>query len=168
MIRKLCAVSLVALTVSAAAFAGTSSREVQVNASKQCTAVQAKLGAFAFSKTFASFGACVSALTPLARQNVNSAEAWCKSHRVSGTTWGKCVSAREKTTRLAVAAAAPACGTKEAPASFATCISLALQQPTPAPQKQESATTPPGGCGSQTGTGPNHPLATECTVGTSA
>ena len=80
MIRKLFVVSVVALaTVPAAAFAGNSARDVHASASKQCTAVQAKIGAISFGRTFASFGACVSALTPLARQNANTAVALCRS-----------------------------------------------------------------------------------------
>ena len=195
MIRKLVTVSLVALTVSATAFAGTSSRDVQVSASKQCAAMQAKLGALSFNRAFASFGACVSALTPLARQSVNTANASCRSERTDANfaanhggktfaqfyggqnAFGKCVSGRERSVTVAAASAASACRTQVGSAAFAACVALKVKpsltlsatQPTQTPQQQEQqGSTPTGGCGPDTGAGPAHPLVASCTVGKSS
>jgi hypothetical protein len=176
MIRKLFAVSLVALaTVPAAAFAGNSSRDVHASASKQCTAVQAKIGAISFERAFASFGACVSALTPLARQNANTAAASCKGARAdanfaathSGKTfaqfygvglnhsnaYGKCVSAKERAASAADVSAASTCQTDLGATAFATCVTLKVhpsltvspEQPSQSSQQQEPKGSTPVG-----------------------
>jgi hypothetical protein len=147
MIRKLFAVSLVALaTVPATAVAGTSSRDLHASASKQCTAVQAKIGAISFERAFSSFGACVSALTPLAQQNANTAAASCRSARANASfdathggktfaqfygvginhanAYGKCVSAKEAAASAAAVSAASACQTDLGATAFATCVTL--------------------------------------------
>jgi hypothetical protein len=171
MIRKFFAVSLVALAaVPATSLAGTSSPDAHATASKQCTAVQAKIGAPSFNRAFASFGACVSALTPLARQSANAAEALC---RVVGqndeNAYGKCVSTKERLASAATVSAAAACRAK---LNFAACVALKTHssltltpaQPSQAPQQQSSSgSTPAGGCGLETA-GPAHPLVAGCAV----
>jgi hypothetical protein len=143
MIRKLLAVSLTATaSVPAIALAGTSSNDTHSSASKQCTAVQAKLGATSFDRAFVSFGACVSALTPLARQSANTTAAACRNERASASfaaihggktfaqfygvgrthknAYGKCVSAKAQTALVTTVSAASACQTAQANANFAS------------------------------------------------
>ena len=192
MIRKLFVVLVVALaTVPATAFAGNSARDVHASASKQCTAVQAKIGAISFGRTFASFGACVSALTPLARQNANTAAASCRSARANANfaathdgktfaqfygvgpthtnAFGKCVSRKERAASAADLSATSACQSEQG-AAFAACIALKAHpsltvspiQPSQESQQQEpKGSTPIGGCGPGT-SDPAHPLS--CTV----
>jgi hypothetical protein len=142
MTRKLLAVSLVVLAAApAAAFAGNSTRDVRVSASKQCATVQTKLGAVRFGQAFASFGACVSALAPLARQSATSAVTTCRSERGSASfaathggktfarfygvgrkgkhAFDRCVAAKERSAWVAVASAASACQSERANAAFA-------------------------------------------------
>jgi hypothetical protein len=190
MIRKLFAVSVVALaTVPAAALAAHSSGDVHASASKQCTAVQAKIGAVSFGRTFASFGACVSALTPLARQNANTAAASCRSARANANfaathdgktfaqfygvgpthanAFGRCVSGKERAASAADLSATSACQSEQG-AAFAACIALKAHptltvspiQPSQESQQQEPKGTTPG-CGPGSD-GPAHPLV--CTV----
>ena len=143
MIRKLLAISLIAMaSVPAVAFAGNSSNDTHASASKQCTAVEAKIGATSFDRAFVSFGACVSALTPLVRQSANTAAASCRSERASASfaashggktfaqfygvgrthknAYGKCVSAKEQHALVAAVSAASACQTAQANANFAS------------------------------------------------
>ena len=148
MIRKFFAVSLVA----AAAFpstvlAGTSSPNAHANASRQCTAVRAKIGRPSFNRAFASFSACVSTLTPLARQNA--------------------------TTAMVVTAAAACRGKRH----FAACVALnvhAALELSSAPSSQTPQQQPPSGstvttgCGSETA-GLPHPMgAAGCTAAKSS
>lgn len=190
MIRKVFAVSLVVLTVPATAFAATSARDVHASATKQCTAVHAKIGAISFNRVFASFGSCVSALTPLARQNANTAEAACRSARANANfaathngktfaqfygvgpshanAFGKCVSAKERAATAADVSAASACQTEQGGAAFAACVTLKVHptftvtpvQPSQSTQQPEPNGTTPG-CGPGAD-GPAHPLS--CTV----
>jgi len=176
MIRKLFVVSLVVLaSVTATAFAGTSSREVHASASKTCMSVQAKIGVISFERAFASFGACVSALTPLARQNANTAAASCRGERANASfdvnhggktfaqfygvgrnhtnAFGKCVSARERAASAAEVSAASACQTESGAAAFATCVALKVHpsltvsplQPSESSQQQGSKGSTPVG-----------------------
>jgi hypothetical protein len=213
MTRKLLAVSLVVLaTVAATAFAGTSS--TQVSASKQCAAVQAQLGPFWFERAFASFGACVSALAPLARQDANTAAASCRNERAyasfaathggktfarfygvgrkSKNAYGRCVSAKERSASVVVAAAASACQAEQADAGFASshdgktfaqfygtnafaaCVALKARasftvsplqpSPTPTPQQESKGGTVISGCGPVPTGGPPRPLIASCMV----
>ncbi|HEX5448589.1 MAG TPA: hypothetical protein VFW85_00855 [Gaiellaceae bacterium] len=76
--RYLVLVVAVALLIPATALATPSS-----NASRDCTTLKAKMGATAFGKAYATFGSCVSAMTPLERMNATSAQELC------ATTLGK-------------------------------------------------------------------------------
>lgn len=182
MIRKLFAVSLVALaTVPAAAFAGNSSRDVHASATKQCTAVQAKIGAVSFERAFSSFGACVSALTPLARQNANTAAASCRSARANANfdathggktfvqfygvglshtnAYGKCVSTKEGAASAADVSAASACQTDVGATAFATCIELKVHPAltvSPVQPSQSSQEQVPKGSTTVGGCGPEN------------
>jgi len=79
MTRRLLVLALSALPLlAAAAFAGTSTNDVSANASKRCTALQARLGS-SFGQTFPTFGACVASLTPLEIRNASIAAAACRS-----------------------------------------------------------------------------------------
>src|SRR6266849_6483526 len=145
MIRKLFAILAVPLvTVPATALAATSSPDVHAGASRQCVAMQSKIGAPWFDRTFGSFGACVSAVTPLVRQNANTAEATCRSERAdanfaathggktfaelygvgpnNANAFGKCVSAKERTALAADVFAASGCHTKLRTAAFIACV----------------------------------------------
>jgi len=74
--RRLLALAAAVLVLTpAAAFAGTSS--ANANASRQCTALRAKLGEGPFVQAFATFGGCVSNFAPLALRNASSAAAIC-------------------------------------------------------------------------------------------
>jgi hypothetical protein len=175
MIRKLFAVSLVAVAAVPAAFAQTSSRDVHASASRQCIAVRTKIGPVSFGHTFASFGSCVSALTPLTRQNANTAAASCRSERADASfsathggktfarfygagsanknAFGRCVSAKERAETAADLSAAFACRTEVGAAAFAACVAskasppLAVSpvQPSPAPAPQEPGSVAPVG-----------------------
>jgi hypothetical protein len=139
MIRRLLLISMAALATAAAAAAGTSSG--RAGASSQCIAVQARLGPSAFASEFGSFGACVSALTPLARQNAISAATLCQAERANagfakthgGKTFARfygighklknayasCLAAKERSASLTTVAAAAACRAAQANAAFA-------------------------------------------------
>jgi hypothetical protein len=140
MIRKLFLLSLVALMAVPAALAGTSS--ARLSASSQCIAVQTKLGPSAFAQEFGSFGACVSGLTPLARQNTTTAATLCQTERASagfakghggktfarfygiGHKWknayARCLAAKELIASRAGVAAAAACQAARSSAAFAS------------------------------------------------
>jgi hypothetical protein len=78
--RKLLVVAALSLAVApAAALAGTAS--VTANASKHCTSLRTQVGATAFGKTFTSFGACVSSVTPLEQANATTATALCRAEQ---------------------------------------------------------------------------------------
>ena len=51
------------------------------NASSDCTALQAKLGATAFTQAYATFGACVSRFSSLEQQNVAAAQTSCTAQQ---------------------------------------------------------------------------------------
>src|SRR5262245_5764454 len=79
MTRRLLVLALSALPLlAAAAFAGTSTNDVPANASKRCTALQARLGG-SFGQTFPTFDACVASLTPLVARNASNAAAACRA-----------------------------------------------------------------------------------------
>jgi hypothetical protein len=78
--RKLLALAALVLVVApVAANAGTTS--VAANATKACTSLRAQIGPTAFGNTFASFGACVSSVTPLEQLNTTTAAALCRAER---------------------------------------------------------------------------------------
>jgi len=176
MIRKLCVVLMVAFAaVPAAAFAGTSAPDLHAGASTTCTAMHTKIGPLWFNRSFTSFGACVAALTPLARQNANTAASSCRSERADanfaathgGNTFaqtygvgpthanafGKCVSAKERTASAAEVSAASSCRAKLGAAAFVACVAStahtsltpAPAQPTPEPTQQEPKGSTPVG-----------------------
>ena len=55
--------------------------QATTNASKTCKALRANMGAQAFNATFRSLGACVSRVTPIEEQNVQSAESACRAEQ---------------------------------------------------------------------------------------
>lgn len=77
--RLLILAAAAAVLIPAAAFA--SSTDPAKNASRDCTALKAKMGATAFAQAYASFGACVSSLTPLEQTNVTSAQSACTAEQ---------------------------------------------------------------------------------------
>ncbi len=82
--KKLLVVGALFLAVAPAlANAGTTS--VATNASKHCTSLRTQIGATAFGKTFSSFGACVSSVTPLERLNASTASASCLAERADAS-----------------------------------------------------------------------------------
>jgi hypothetical protein len=80
-------IAAAALLAPAAALANPSS-----NASRDCTALKAKMGATAFASAYTNLGACVSALTPLERMNTTSAQQLCSAEQRGKKAFGKCVS----------------------------------------------------------------------------
>jgi hypothetical protein len=68
-----------ALLVPVAAQASQS--DPATNASRDCTAQKAKIGPTAFAQAYASFGACVSLLTPLEQSNVANAQSACTAEQ---------------------------------------------------------------------------------------
>ena len=76
--RFLILVAAVALLAPAAAVANSSQPS---NASRDCTALKAKMGATAFAQAYPSFGACVSAITPLENANAQSAQTACNAEQ---------------------------------------------------------------------------------------
>jgi len=177
MTRKLLVVLLVVLAaLPAAAFAGTSS--AQSSASKQCVTVQAKFGASAFAQVFPSFGACVTALTPLARENATGAASACRAERASagfttthggktfarfyGTgpksknAFGRCVAAKELSASRTVIAAATVCQTATSQfwgaSAFATCVTTKAQPSFTASPAQPTPAPEPQQQGSKGGT----------------
>lgn len=80
--KRFTILAALALAVTpAAALAGGPSNDAQANASKQCTALRAKMGATAFAQAYASLGACVSRLQPLEQQNATSANTACQAEQ---------------------------------------------------------------------------------------
>jgi hypothetical protein len=65
--------------VAASVAAGGS--DATKNASVACTALKAKIGATPFAQAYASFGACVSALTSVEQQNIAAAQASCTAEQ---------------------------------------------------------------------------------------
>jgi len=51
------------------------------NASRTCTALKATMGATAFAQAYPTFGACVSAVTPLDKSNTTSAQSLCTAEQ---------------------------------------------------------------------------------------
>src|SRR5512138_1788916 len=82
------AVLLVATAPAAAATAGPATNDAATFASKRCTALRATIGLAPFAQTFASFGACVSSVTPLELANRTVAAASC---RRAGPAFDSCV-----------------------------------------------------------------------------
>lgn len=69
---------LAAAIAPTAALASTSDTS---SASKDCTALRAKMGATAFDQAYASFGACVSRFAPLEQNNTTSANSSCQAEQ---------------------------------------------------------------------------------------
>lgn len=69
---------LAAALAPAAALASASD---QSSASKDCTALRAKMGLTAFNQAYASFGACVSRFAPLEQNNTTSANTACQAEQ---------------------------------------------------------------------------------------
>jgi hypothetical protein len=69
-------VALLAFALAPVA-AGAAAPSAAQNASSSCAALKAKMGATAFTQAYATFGQCVSALTPVEQQNVNGAQDAC-------------------------------------------------------------------------------------------
>jgi hypothetical protein len=65
----------------AAAFAGTSSNSAASNASRQCTALRAKIGLTQFTQAFPTFDGCISSMTPVALKNTSTATSICTALR---------------------------------------------------------------------------------------
>jgi hypothetical protein len=78
---KLITVLVVAAALLAPVAALADSTTPSQNASRDCTALKAKMGALAFGQAYASFGACVSSLTPLEQNNVSSAQSACTAEQ---------------------------------------------------------------------------------------
>ena len=76
--KMLILIAAAALLVPVAAMATSSQPS---NASRDCTALKAKMGATAFAQAYPSFGACVSALTPLENANATSAQQLCTAEQ---------------------------------------------------------------------------------------
>ena len=77
--RFLILAAAVALLAPVAALA--SGPTPTTNASRDCAALRAKMGTTDFAKAYASFGACVSALTPVSRANATSAQQLCTAEQ---------------------------------------------------------------------------------------
>lgn len=77
--RFLILVAAVALIAPVAALANSS--DPASNASKDCAALRAKMGAAGFAQAYASFGACVSAMTPVEKANATSAQSLCTAEQ---------------------------------------------------------------------------------------
>jgi hypothetical protein len=69
--------AIVAALVPAAALAATPA--ASKNASSDCTALKARMGASAFAQAYSTFGACVSRYAQLEQQNGGSANAICQT-----------------------------------------------------------------------------------------
>jgi opacity protein-like surface antigen len=74
-------VILAAVAALLAPAAATANSSQPPNASRDCVALKAKIGATAFAQAYTSFGACVSAMSPFERMNATSAEAACTAER---------------------------------------------------------------------------------------
>ena len=82
--RKLLLIAALVLAVApAAATANTTS--VAANASKACSALRTQVGPTAFGNTFASFGACVSSVSPLEQLNATTAAALCRAEQADAS-----------------------------------------------------------------------------------
>jgi len=78
-VKRMILVAVLAAAIApAAALASTSD---QSSASKDCTALQAKMGATAFNQAYSSFGACVSRFAPLEQNNAASANTACSAEQ---------------------------------------------------------------------------------------
>jgi hypothetical protein len=69
------------LAAAIAPMAALASTSDQSSASKDCTALRAKIGATAFGQAYASFGACVSRFAPLEQNNTSSANSACSAEQ---------------------------------------------------------------------------------------
>jgi hypothetical protein len=78
---------LAAAFAPAAAFASTHD---QIAASRDCTALVAKMGPVAFDKAYPSFGVCVSRFVPLEQSNTTSANTTC-AQLYGKNGYGSCV-----------------------------------------------------------------------------
>jgi len=76
--RSIIAVLVVAAAAAGAALEGTSPTTA---ASKDCTALKAKIGAAAFAKAYATFGACASTYAHLEQSNATSANDACTAEQ---------------------------------------------------------------------------------------
>jgi hypothetical protein len=140
--RKLLALMIVVLAAApAVAQARNTSPDAKAGASKQCAMLAAKLGSTSFGLVYASTGACVSELVPVARFNASAAVKSCGAERSSasfaarhgGRTFARfygtahayttCLAAKERvatTTQVsAEVSAAIACRTEQADTGFA-------------------------------------------------
>jgi hypothetical protein len=78
-VKRMFLVAVLAAAIApAAALASTSD---QSSASKDCTALQAKMGTAAFNLAYSSFGACVSRFAPLEQNNTTSANTACTAEQ---------------------------------------------------------------------------------------
>jgi hypothetical protein len=78
-VKRMFLVAVLAAAIApAAALASTSD---QSSASKDCTALQAKMGTAAFNQAYSSFGACVSRFAPLEQNNATSANTACTAEQ---------------------------------------------------------------------------------------
>jgi hypothetical protein len=78
-VKRMILVAVLAAAIApAAALASTSD---QSSASKDCTALQTKMGATAFNQAYSSFGACVSRFAPLEQNNTASANTACAAQQ---------------------------------------------------------------------------------------
>lgn len=75
--KMLILIAAVAVLAPVAAYADSST----TNASRDCAALKAKMGATDFAKAYPTFGACVSAMTPLERSNATSAQQLCTAEQ---------------------------------------------------------------------------------------
>ncbi len=72
---------LIAVLAAIAPTAALASTSDQSSASKDCTALRAKVGVTAFDQAYASFGACVSRFAPLEQNNTTSANTSCQAEQ---------------------------------------------------------------------------------------
>jgi hypothetical protein len=80
--RRIIVTALLAFAVApVAASVAAGGSDATKNASVACTAQKAKIGAASFAQAYTSFGACVSALTPVEQQNIASAQASCTAEQ---------------------------------------------------------------------------------------
>jgi hypothetical protein len=75
--RLILAFVVVAVVVPVAALAGTGS----ASARSDCAQLRAAMGTTTFSKAYSTFGACVSAYTPIERQLTSGAQATCTAQQ---------------------------------------------------------------------------------------
>jgi hypothetical protein len=66
-----------------AAFAAAPSGEAATSAKADCTALQAKMGATAFTQAYSSFGSCVSRFASVEQQTIASAQATCTAQQAA-------------------------------------------------------------------------------------